>query len=685
MIKDIINDNAFVNSNSAFLDELQSKLPGFFTADKYDDEGNLVARGNFDLQKFHAALKAHNVDELTSGYQIDFIGKDYARKQAGEKSATVIVPDVEHNQRPENKDSNNLFLTGDNLEVLRHLQSSYFEAVDMIYIDPPYNTGSDGFVYPDTFEYSDQALSDMFGLNETELARLKSIQGKATHSAWLTFIYPRLALAKKLLKDSGLIFISIGDDEQANLKLLCDEVFGESNFIVEFSRVTKKGGKSSDATAKNHDYILLYSKSANPDISGVAHTDAAFRNRDEYFDSRGAYKLNQTLDYDSLGYSSSLDYVIELEGHTLYPGGSEEKFKQRHAGNHSRADWAWRWSKDLFQFGLENGFIVLRTGGDRPRIYTKTYQNAKIERKNNQYEIVTFDRTKPLSTLEFTENEYSNDNATKVIEQLFGSSVFEYTKPPKLIQKMVELHKNKNALVLDFFAGSGTTAQAVIEQNKEDGGERHFMLVQITEPCAKNTVAWQQGYKTIDEISRDRIERVAQKTRDALPGTTMDLGFRHYRFVTPAQRTMDDLDSFDMATGNFITTSGQLTPFGESGFDNMIAPFSAKSLGVAGKASGEETILTTWLLADGYKMGQQVQNIAFAGYNARYVDGTRLYLIEEKWRAEQTRELLNRIGTHQLAVQTVVIYGYSFELESIRELETGLKQLSQKVNLVKRY
>lgn len=685
MFKDLKKYNEAITPNSAFLDELCNKLPVFFSADKYDDEGNLVVKGTFDLVKFQNALKENNIHELSSGYQLDFIGKDYARKQVGEKSSTVIVPDIEHNNQPQNKNSKNLFLTGDNIEVLRHLQNNYASSVDMIYIDPPYNTGSDGFVYPDSFEYSDKSLQDMFGLNDLELERLKSIQGRATHSAWLTFIYPRLYLAKNILKDTGLIFISIGDDEQANLKLICDEIFGESNFIVEFTRITKRGGKSADAAAKNHDYILLYSKTNNPEISGVAHTDSAYKNKDEYYDVRGLYKINQTLDYDSLGYSKSLDYMIELDGHILYPGGSEDKYNERQMGKHGRADWAWRWSKDLFEFGLANGFIELRTGGARPRIYTKTYQNARIEKINDKYEVVIFERTKPLSTLEFTENEYSNDNATKVIEQLFGESVFEYTKPPKLIQKLMELHKNKNALVMDFFAGSGTTAHAVFEQNKEDNGGRGFILAQLPEPCAKNTMANNMGYNSIDEISRERIKRVAEKIRENIPDTSADLGFKHFHFVAPKQKFLDDLDNFDIETGNFVTTNGQLTAFGESGFDNMLNPFSAEELGLSGKATGEDTILTTWLVSDGYKMDIETQKINFVDYEATYVDSTRLYLIEENWCAANTRELLNQIGTHQLAVQTVVVYGYSFGLESIRELEIGLKQLDQRVNLVKRY
>lgn len=217
------------------------------------------------------------------------------------------------------------------------------------------------------------------------------------------------------------------------------------------------------------------------------------------------------------------------------------------------------------------------------------------------------------------------------------------------------------------------------------GGQRTFILCTIDQALSNNTIAKKAGYNTIDEISRERITRVAAKIRANNPTTNSDLGFKHYRFATPTQQTLDDLDSFDIATGHFINTSGQLAAFTESGFTDMINPFSARGLGVPGGASGEETLLTTWLVADGYKMDIDVQTIYFSGYCARYVDNTRLYLIDERWGTEQTRDLLNHIGTHQLPVQTIVIYGYSFDLESIRELEIGLKQLDQKVNLVKRY
>lgn len=241
--------NETVQPNTAFLNELKAKLPEFFTKE-----------GSFDLDKFRNQLKDKNVNELSEGYQLDFIGKDYARRQAGEMPSTVIVPDEKQNQG-EGKDSKNLFFTGDNLEVLRHLQNNYQNKIDVIYIDPPYNTGSDGFVYPDSFEYSDDRLKDMFGLDDDQVERLKSIQGKSSHSSWLTFMYPRLFLAKKLLTEHGIIFVSIDDNEQPNLSLLMGNIFGESSYSGTFVwKRTDTPANLSKTIKQSTEYIISYCK-----------------------------------------------------------------------------------------------------------------------------------------------------------------------------------------------------------------------------------------------------------------------------------------------------------------------------------------------------------------------------------------------------------------------------------------
>src|SRR5699024_4494076 len=202
----------------------------YFSKDIFDDTGEKIESGNFDIEKLRLDILESDSQEFTNGFNLNFIGKDYAKKQAGETSSNIIIPNTNHNNIDDNVDSQNLLFSGDNLEVLRHLQNSYQRSIDFIYIDPPYNTGTDGFVYPDKFEYTDEKLKEIFNLEENELIRMKSILNKSSHSAWLTFMYPRLWLAKRLLTDEGIIFISIDSNEDANLKLLCNEIFGEASF-----------------------------------------------------------------------------------------------------------------------------------------------------------------------------------------------------------------------------------------------------------------------------------------------------------------------------------------------------------------------------------------------------------------------------------------------------------------------
>ena len=254
----------------------------------------------------------------------------------------------------------NLYIEGDNLEVLKLLQETYLGKVKMIYIDPPYNTGND-FVYEDDFAQDKAEYMANSGQYDEQGNRLeKNLDSNGRfHTDWLNMMYPRLKLAKNLLRDDGMIVLSIDENELSNIEKLCDEVFGISNRCGLFPRVTKKAGKSTEASAKNNDYILMYSK-GEAIFYLPEHTDAGFKYKDEYYSIRGAYKLNQTLDYDSLQYSESLDYPIVIENKTFYPGQSIEKYRERKTGNHARADWAWRWSKELFEFGKQQGFIVVK-------------------------------------------------------------------------------------------------------------------------------------------------------------------------------------------------------------------------------------------------------------------------------------------------------------------------------------
>ncbi|MDD3137611.1 MAG: site-specific DNA-methyltransferase [Lachnospiraceae bacterium] len=315
-------------------------------------------------------------------------------------------------------------------------------------MDPPYNTGND-FVYKDDFKdsmenYKEQTNQGMKSNPETN--------GRY-HTDWLNMMYPRLTLSKNLLAVEGVIFISIDDSEVFNLKKVCDEVFGEENYVACFPRVTKKAGKTTDDVARNHDFILMYTKYNSATYNLQSHTDQGFKNRDEYFEERGYFKLNQTLDYDSLQYSPSLDYPIEIEGNIFYPGSSYEKFLDRQKGNYVRADWAWRWSRELFDFGYKNGFIVVKHYDNHSRIYTKTYQNVKIVKKGDKFVIEKIERTKALSSLEFIENKYSNDNAKKNLNRIFETSVFDYSKPISLVKFLCQFTTNSDDIILDFFSG----------------------------------------------------------------------------------------------------------------------------------------------------------------------------------------------------------------------------------------
>lgn len=377
----------------------------------------------------------------------------------------------------------NFLLEGDNLHSLYLLEKTHKGKVDIIYIDPPYNTNN-------SLTYDDSRVSK---------------EDAFRHSKWLSFIEKRIKVAKNLLSEEGVIYVSIDDNEYAAMKLLLDSIFGEENYVVSMPRQTKRGGKTTDSFAKNHDYLLVYTNRKKEVFELEEHDDPGFKNIDEFVETRGKYKLNQTLDYDSLSYSSSLDYPIEIDGEIFYPGGDKELYDKRKAGDYKRADWAWRWSKDLFDFGLKNGFVVVkkRKDGSGGRIYTKTYLNAKIVRVGaNEFVIENEQRTKAISSLELTKNDYSNDNAKKDLARFGLKDEFDYPKPVELIRKLIKTHRNKDAIVLDFFAGSGTTAEATLYANIEDGGKRCFILCtnnendiidKVTYPRVRDVI---NGYKT---------------------------------------------------------------------------------------------------------------------------------------------------------------------------------------------
>ena len=523
------------------LDALYQLFPSCFTEAKDAISGDM--RRVVDWGKLRSLLGEYVENDEPEKYDFTWVGKRAAQREAAAPCRKTLRPCPEESVDWDT--TQNLYIEGDNLEVLKLLQNSYMGKVKMIYIDPPYNTGND-FVYHDDFaqsaeEYDEHNLDD-----EGNRYRKNTDSNGRFHSDWCSMIYTRLIVARNFLTDDGVIFISIDDNEQRNLKNICDEVFGEINFIASFPRLTTKSGKTPLTYMVSHDYILCYVKNSKDVFTGKTYEDDSYKYEDEYVEERGKYNLKQPLDCNSISYSKSLDYPIEHEGKTYYPGGDYDSYQERKKGNYLKKDYAWRWSKDLFEFGLANGWIVFQNG----RIYTKGYLNATIEKNGDgTYSIVNREKTRKLSTIDFIKNDYSNDIAKKQVASYKISAKFDYPKPYNLIYDLMESYNDKNCIVLDFFSGSSSTADAVIRLNANDGGKRRFIMIQLQEDLEGN-----DDYKTICDIAKERIRRAGKKIKEEHPeAKDLDIGFRvlkcdesNYKPVAfaPKDYTQESLDMF---------------------------------------------------------------------------------------------------------------------------------------------
>lgn len=425
----------------------------------------------------------------------------------------------------------NLYIEGDNLEVLKLLQETYLGKIKMIYIDPPYNTGKD-FIYNDKFNQAHGeyiGVSGQYDDDGNQLVQNVESNGRF-HTDWLNMIYPRLKIAKDLLSDDGVIFISIDDGEIENFKKLCNEIFGEKNFIAQSVRRTINSGKHDITTiAPFHEYVLMYAKNISFIQLAKKPKDEAERNRlykekDEYENERGRFYITQ-LNKNSLQYSDGLNYpIIGPDGKEIWPGGGiDDKV------------WIWRWSKSKVEWGIKNGYIVFKKSGSLYKVYTKSYEFR--DKDGNPIK-----RGNPYSSLEFIDKKYANFNATPELEKLFdGKKYFDFPKSSAFIKELVKLaNLTNNDIILDFFSGSATTAHAVMQLNAEDGGNRKFIMVQLPEETDKKSEAYKAGYKNICEIGKERIRRAGQKIRNEqlgiknegdnsslqTPNSSLDTGFR---------------------------------------------------------------------------------------------------------------------------------------------------------------
>lgn len=422
-------------------------------------------------------------EEQKERYDFTWNGKAKAYFEAAAPTTKTLRAQPEESVNFET--SENLFITGDNLEALKLLQESYLGKIDMIYIDPPYNTGKD-FVYQDNFKKTQKENDVSEGILDEDGNRLvknEKSNGRY-HSDWLTMMYPRLKLARNLLSDTGGIFVSIDDNEQANLKLLMDEIFGEDNFIDTLIWKSKSGGASdSNFFANDHEYITVYAKNAHNFSIGVDKNAESSTNYN-LEDAEGVYSLER-LDKQSLGYVESLDYPIIAPDGTTY--------EVEHIDPNNKVA-RWRWSKEKVARNYDE--LVFKNG----KVYTK---NRKKEGSKPRTLLIDerFGRTRTGKT---------------ALTEIFGvKDIFTSPKPTKLLKFLIEVGTHEDAIIIDFFAGSGSLADAVIQLNNEnDGSRRKYIVNTLDEQVPNNSVAKKQGYTTIDQISRERIRRAAVKIGD---------------------------------------------------------------------------------------------------------------------------------------------------------------------------
>lgn len=515
------------------LDALYQIAPSCFTEATDPKTGKIKRVVNFDVLR--QLLGDDTVEDATEAYEFNWVGKQAAR-------AEVLRP-INKTLRPVKEDSvdwdntQNLYIEGDNLEVLKLLQKSYLGKVKMIYIDPPYNTGND-FVYHDDFARS-QAEEDLFAGNVDELGnryRKNTDSNGKYHSDWCSMIYSRLMVARSLLDEDGVIFISIDDNEQKNLKNICDEVFGENNFIADLIWANKEGGGSSDSRLFRikHEHILCFAKRIeNIDIKGVPISNQdRYKGKDEHFAIRGPYYL-QKLGMGSIQYSESLDYEI------ICPDGTMVKPADNNGGKKA----CWRWSKEKYIKNSAIGFVEIKKDSNNIwTVYTKQYMNC-----DNDGNIIK--RTqRPMGIIE----EYSSTQAAKLLRNM--SIPFDYSKPIELISYLIDRCCLNDSIILDFFSGSATTAHAVMQLNSEDGGNRKFIMVQLPEATDEKSEAYKAGYKNICEIGKERIRRAGNKIKEEHPeAKDLDTGFRVFRIDesnfedverTPKEYNQDQLDLF---------------------------------------------------------------------------------------------------------------------------------------------
>lgn len=483
------------------IDRIAALFPNCVT-EMPDENGKIKRAVNFELLK---QMLSPDVVDGDEAYEFTWVGKKAAIVEANKPIRKTLRPCV-----AESKDwdtTENLYIEGDNLEVLKLLQESYLGKVKMVYIDPPYNTGND-FIYADDFMRSQEEENEQMGMydeDENRLFKNTDTNGRF-HSDWCSMIYSRLMLARGLLADTGLIFVSIDDCELTNMRRICDEVFGETNFVDTIIWKKRYGGGAKEKWLVSlQEYVLVYCKNAA--LLGELYVpltkdsiERYYQKKDENYATRGGYRTHPLEATKSMDARANLVYPIPA------PDGSEIWPKRQ-----------WLWSKDRAYEALVKGELEIYQGNDGSwQVATKQYLRDAdgTERLGKMFSII--------------ENIYTQHGTNEMISLMGNAKIFPFPKPSSFVKQLLPLASDKDSIVLDFFSGSATTAHAVMQLNAEDGGHRKFIMVQLPEPCDEASEAYKAGYKNICEIGKERIRRAGDKIKSESPMTTQDLdiGFR---------------------------------------------------------------------------------------------------------------------------------------------------------------
>lgn len=542
------------------INKLKELMPEVFT------EGDKI-----DFEKLKLTL-GEDIDIANERYVLNWAGKSEAFKVLQTPTTATLAPAKDESVNFDTTE--NIFIEGENLEVLKILQKSYYGKIKMIYIDPPYNTGNDSFIYPDKFSETKAEYLKRIGEKDEEgfllkegLFRKNSKENGQYHSNWLNMMYPRLFLAKNLLKDDGVIFVSIDDNEMHNLKMVMNEIFGEDNFVAIIIRKTKSTTNDAKSGVNiQHEYCLVFSKSKeNVSLIGDEKTYSNYTNPDD--DPRGDWTTSDPTATDD-GRKTKNVKVIE----NPYTG------KKDTPGIGRR----WRFNEDGYQKLLDEKRIVFK------KKHKENERGFILKRYKNELQ----NENKLLDTL-FIDNSFLNQAATKETYKIFEEKFIDYPKPVDFVKKLISSVSTEDDIVLDFFGGSGTTSQSVYELNKDDGYYRRFILVQLPEMIEEDSEAFKSGYKTIAALCKERIKRVIKKIEDEkknkpelFTDKELDLGFKVFKLK---------YSNFKLWRGDIIENGEDLTK--QIGvFENPVK-----------EGSEEENILYELIIKSGYELTTKIE------------------------------------------------------------------------------